>query len=112
LRRETQRPRPHFHRGAAKGVLTMAHILIVDDRPLNREFLVSLLGYRGHTLAEAADGVEALARVRERKPDLAIVDLLMPNMDGEEFISRLRADAATRDMPVIIYTATYRVREA
>jgi two-component system cell cycle sensor histidine kinase/response regulator CckA len=42
----------------------MAHILVVDDRPMNREFLVTLLGYYGHTLAEAADGVEALQRVR------------------------------------------------
>ncbi len=53
----------------------MAKILIVDDRPLNREFLATLLGYYGHTLAEAADGVEGLARVGERKPDLVITDL-------------------------------------
>ena len=90
----------------------MAHILIVDDRPMNRYFLVTLLGYYGHTLAEAADGVEAMARVHERKPDLVITDLLMPNMDGEEFVRRLRADPATKELPVIIYTATYRVREA
>ena len=90
----------------------MAHILIVDDRPMNRDFLVTLLGYYGHTLADAADGVEALARVRERKPDLVITDLLMPNMDGEEFARRLRADKSTKDMPVIFYTATYRAREA
>src|SRR6185436_8871154 len=79
---------------------------------MNREFLVTLLGYYGHTLAEAGDGVEALERVRERRPDLVITDLLMPNMDGEEFTQRLRADPAMRDLPVIFYTATYRVREA
>lgn len=90
----------------------MAHILVLDDRALNREFLATLLGYYGHTLAEAADGVEGLARVGERKPDLVITDLLMPNMDGEEFLRRLGADPATKDLPVIIYTATYRVREA
>jgi signal transduction histidine kinase/CheY-like chemotaxis protein len=90
----------------------MAHILVLDDRALNREFLATLLAYYGHTLAEAADGVEGLARVGERKPDLVITDLLMPNMDGEEFVRRLRADPATKDLPVIIYTATYRVREA
>jgi CheY-like chemotaxis protein len=50
--------------------------------------------------------------VRERKPDLVITDLLMPNMDGEELMRRLRADPATKDMPAIIYTATYRAREA
>jgi len=90
----------------------MAHILVLDDRALNREFLATLLGYYGHTLDEAADGVEGLARVGERKPDLVITDLLMPNMDGEEFVRRLHADPATKDLPVIIYTATYRVREA
>src|SRR5580765_8220213 len=90
----------------------MAHILVVDDRSINREFLITLLGYYGHTLSEAADGVEALERVSERKPDLVITDLLMPNMDGEEFVRRLHADPATKDTPVIIYTATYRAREA
>lgn len=44
----------------------MAHILVLDDRALNREFLAALLGYYGHTLAESADGVEGLARVGER----------------------------------------------
>ena len=90
----------------------MATILVVDDRPMNRDFLVTLLGYYGHTLDDAADGVEALAKVRERRPDLVITDLLMPNMDGEEFIRRLRADPGTKDLPAIIYTATYRAREA
>src|SRR5687767_5407426 len=90
----------------------MATILIVDDRPLNREFLVTLLGYYNHTLVEAADGIEALTRVGEQRPDLVITDLLMPNMNGEELARRLRIDPATQDLPVIFYTATYRVREA
>ena len=90
----------------------MARILVVDDRPLNRNFLVTLLGYYGHALFEAGDGIEALAAVNEHKPDLVISDILMPNMDGEEFVRRLRAVPATKDMPVIFYTATYRMREA
>jgi|GEM_PF-1167072 len=90
----------------------MATILVVDDRPLNREFLVTLLRYYDHTLVEAADGIEALQRVGEQCPDLVITDLLMPNMDGEELTRRLRADVATQDLPIIFYTATYRVREA
>lgn len=90
----------------------MATILVVDDRPLNREFLVTLLSYYDHTLIEAADGIEALLRVSEQRPDLVITDLLMPNMDGEELTRRLRADAATQDLPIIFYTATYRAREA
>ncbi|MGB5080681.1 MAG: ATP-binding protein [Burkholderiales bacterium] len=90
----------------------MARILVVDDRAMNREFLVTLLGYYGHTLLEAADGIEALAAVNKHKPDLVISDILMPNMDGEEFVRQLRAGPATRELPVIFYTATYRVREA
>jgi signal transduction histidine kinase/ActR/RegA family two-component response regulator len=90
----------------------MAKILVVDDRPLNRNFLVTLLGYYGHTLSEAADGLEALAAMATHKPELVISDILMPNMDGEEFVRRLRADPATKNMPVIFYTATYRAREA
>jgi signal transduction histidine kinase/FixJ family two-component response regulator len=90
----------------------MAKILVVDDRPLNRDFLITLLGFYGHTLFEASDGLEALAQVSEHKPDLVISDILMPNMDGEELVRRLRADPATKDMPVIFYTATYRAREA
>lgn len=90
----------------------MAMILVVDDRPLNREFLATLLGYYQHTVVEAIDGVEALERVREQQPDLIITDLLMPNMDGEELTRRLRADPATERLPVIFYTATYRAREA
>ncbi|MES2898775.1 MAG: EAL domain-containing protein [Pseudomonadota bacterium] len=87
-------------------------ILIVDDHVLNREFLLALLGFGGYRLIEAADGVEGLKMVAAEKPDLIISDILMPNMDGYEFVSRVRADPLTRDVPVIFYTATYREREA
>lgn len=90
----------------------MSHILIVDDRPLNRGFLVTLFGYYGHTVVEASDGIEALQHVDARCPDLMITDLLMPNMDGEELAQRLHASPATKDIPIIFYTATYRAREA
>ena len=67
----------------------MATILIVDDRALNREYLVTLLGYKGHRLLEAADGVEALEVVRNESPDLVIADIPMPTMDGYEFVRQL-----------------------
>jgi CheY-like chemotaxis protein len=60
----------------------MATILIVDDRPTNRHFLMTLLGYGGHILLEAADGAQALKIVRDQRPDLIITDILMPTMDG------------------------------
>ena len=90
----------------------IATILIVDDHVLNREFLMTLLGYGGHRLLEAANGAEGLTMVQAEKPDLVISDILMPNMDGYEFVTRLHGNPETADVPVIFYTATYREREA
>src|SRR6266702_8733121 len=90
----------------------MATILIVDDHPANRAFLMTLLGYRGHRLVEAADGAEGLAAARAEHPDLVISDILMPTMDGYEFVRRLRADAALAATPVVFFTAHYHGPEA
>ncbi len=90
----------------------MAKILVVDDRPANREFLTTLLGYGGHHLLEAGDGAEALTEVRAQRPDLVIADVLMPTMDGYEFVRQLRSDPEVARTPVIFYTATYYEREA
>jgi CheY-like chemotaxis protein len=79
----------------------MATILIVDDHVLNREFLMTLLSYGGHRLLEAANGAEGLKMVLAEKPDLVISDILMPNMDGYEFVTRMHAHAETADVPVI-----------
>jgi diguanylate cyclase (GGDEF)-like protein/PAS domain S-box-containing protein len=89
-----------------------ATILIVDDHVLNREFLITLLGYGGHRLVEAADGVEGLKMVKRERPDLIISDILMPNMDGYAFVTALHSDPETAQLPVIFYTANYREREA
>lgn len=90
----------------------MAKILVVDDKAVNREFVVTLLGYKGHELLEAEDGAEALVRVRSESPDLVICDLLMPSMDGFEFVRLMRADPAIAHTPVIFFTAHYHEREA
>ena len=90
----------------------MAKILIVDDRPTNRQFLLTLLGYTGHRLLEAADGAEALDLARAERPDLVITDILMPTMDGYEFVQQLRADPHIASTQVIFYTATYSTPEA
>lgn len=90
----------------------MATILIVDDREPNREFLVSLLGYGGHRLLEAADGAEGLEVARAERPDLVIADILMPTMDGYEFVQRLRADPTVAGTRVVFYTAYYHEPEA
>jgi PAS domain S-box-containing protein len=90
----------------------MATILVVDDQPTNREMLSTLLGYRGHRVLEAADGAEALLISRRERPDLVISDILMPTMDGLEFVRRLRADPDLYRTPVIFCTATLLHREA
>ncbi|MEW5959879.1 MAG: PocR ligand-binding domain-containing protein, partial [Chloroflexota bacterium] len=90
----------------------MATILIVDDRPTNRDVLVTLLKHKGHRLLEAADGVEALERARAERPDLIITDILMPTMDGYEFVRRLRVEPALAQTSIIFYTAHYLEQEA
>ncbi|MCC2669284.1 MAG: Blue-light-activated protein, partial [Armatimonadetes bacterium] len=90
----------------------MATILIIDDRAPNREYLVTLLGYGGHRLLQASDGAEGLTIVRAEQPDLVIADILMPTMDGFEFVRRLRADPAIAGTRVMFFTAHYHEREA
>ncbi|MDB5905973.1 MAG: hypothetical protein JWP34_87 [Massilia sp.] len=85
----------------------MATILVVDDRPSNRQLLLSLLGFTAHRLLEAGDGVQALQLVRAERPDLIITDILMPTMDGYEFVQQLRADPILAPTRVIFYSAIY-----
>ena len=90
----------------------MATILVVDDISANRELLVTLLRYQGHRLLEAADGQEALVSVRTQPPDLIISDVLMPSMDGYEFVRQLQLNPSTSRIPVVFSTAHYGEREA
>jgi len=90
----------------------MARILVVDDHAPSRSFLVNLLGYKGHHLLEADDGAEALKQVRLVRPDLVISDILMPTMDGYEFVRFLRAEPEISRTKVVFCTATYHVKEA
>ena len=90
----------------------MAKILVVDDRPINRDFLVSLLAHFGHLMIEASDGEEALQVAEAERPELVISDIQMPKLDGREFILRLRATPEIAHIPVIFYTATYRLPDA
>jgi CheY-like chemotaxis protein len=90
----------------------VAAILVVDDRAINRQLMVTLLSHYGHEVREAADGSEALMLARSTRPQLVISDILMPTMDGVTFVRALRADPRTAEIPVIFYTATYQVKEA
>ena len=85
----------------------MKHVLIVDDHAANLYLLRVLLQGYGFSVGEAANGVAALAAARQRKPDLIISDLLMPVMDGYTLLRAWKADAGLREVPFIVYTATY-----
>jgi PAS domain S-box-containing protein len=85
----------------------MATILVVDDCPESGRFLVKLLGYGGHRLLAAQDGEEALKQVQAERPDLILSDMLLPTMDGLEFVRRLRAEPVGEALPVIFYTAPH-----
>ena len=84
----------------------MSKILIVDDEAANRLLVAAILRPHGHDVLEAADGNEGLRLAQDRAPDLIIVDLFMPGMSGVEFVKALRANPATRDARIALYTAT------
>ncbi len=90
----------------------MAKILVVDDQPANRELVATLIGHGGHQALQASDGAEALALVRAEHPALVISDILMPTMDGYEFVRQLRADPTIAQTQVVFYSAHYRELEA
>jgi len=80
----------------------MATILIVDDEPLVREFFRTVLERDGHTLLTAANGHDALSTMRDRLPDLVLLDLDMPVMDGMTFLRLIRRNPQYKDLPVVI----------
>ena len=90
----------------------MATILIVDDHAPSRQFLTTLLQYKGHRLLEACDGSQALDQAEAAHPDLVITDILMPNMDGYELVRRLRQLSPEYRTKAIFYSAAYLEQEA
>lgn len=82
-----------------------ATILVVDDDEFNLKLLKKMLAVEGHAVRTAASGEEALASVAEQLPDLILLDVMMPGIDGFEVTRRLKADACTRSIPIIIVTA-------
>jgi adenylate cyclase len=82
-----------------------ALILVVDDNEANRDILARRLEANGYALAFAADGEEALERARSQLPDLILLDVMMPKLDGLEVCRRLKADKSLPFMPIILVTA-------
>jgi CheY-like chemotaxis protein/anti-sigma regulatory factor (Ser/Thr protein kinase) len=88
-----------------------AQVLVVDDDPKTRDMLRRTLQKAGCTVAEAANGSEAIEALERAKPALILLDLMMPGMDGFEVLERLHGDEAWREVPVIIVTAKDLTRE-
>ena len=82
-----------------------ADLLVIEDQPTIRKLLVDLLRRLGYRARSASDGVEGLEAVATRAPDLILTDVVMPRVDGLEVVRRLKADAATRLIPVVVLTA-------
>ena len=80
-------------------------ILIVDDEPYNVDYLQQELSDRDFELIAAFDGRAALEKIRAASPDLVLLDIMMPVMDGFAVLAQIKADAATRDIPVIVISA-------
>jgi CheY-like chemotaxis protein len=85
--------------------MCMSTVMVVDDMPVVRETVAKLLKHEGFDTVCAANGQEALDAVRQAPPDLVLLDVMMPVMDGMQFLEQLRADPKIRDIPVIVMTA-------
>src|SRR6187402_1514121 len=82
-------------------------VLVVDDRAHDRLYLTNLLGPDRFVVTEAVNGEDGLAAATTGAFDLVISDVLMPKMDGFEFVRRLRRTAAGADLPVLFHTGTF-----
>ena len=83
----------------------MAKILLVEDNEMNRDMFSRRLERKGHSVSIAIDGAEGLDKARSDTPDLILMDMSLPVIDGWEVTRRLKADEATRRIPVIALTA-------
>ena len=87
------------------------NILVVDDYVENVELLEELLTSSGYEVRTASDGDEALQRVKESHPDLILLDIMMPKMDGYQVCEALRAKDDTKEIPIIFVTAKTEVKD-
>ena len=86
-------------------------ILLVEDDASVRELLKVLLEVEGYDIVEAKDGLEGLEKAGSANPDLMILDLMMPEIDGERVLARLRSEPATQRLPVIVLSGRYEALE-
>ena len=85
--------------------MTKKYVLIVDDDPDLVETVCMMLEDKGYEVGKAYDGVEGKESIQQRRPDLLVLDVMMPRKDGYKLCAELKADSATRDIPIILLTA-------
>lgn len=83
----------------------MKHVLVVDDETDGADMLAVLLELEGYSVETASDGRECMAKIAARRPDLVILDLMMPVMSGWDVLEALRRDAQLRTIPLIVCSA-------
>ena len=102
MKKRSAQGTPAGGRGQGKGPGPL--VLIVDDLEDNRAMYVQFLTFSGYRVAEASNGVEAIERARTLEPDVIVMDLSLPVLDGWEATRRLKGDPSTRSIPVIALT--------
>lgn len=90
---------------ATGGTMNGRKVLLVDDDPAIRGFTSMLLELEGFTVVTACDGEEGLQRARDEQPEAVLLDMMMPGVDGPDFLRQWRQDGAYRPVPIILVTA-------
>jgi twitching motility two-component system response regulator PilH len=85
----------------------MARVLVIDDEPDVVRLVVKVLSGRGHVVQVVRDGASALARVKHEPPDVILLDSDLPKIDGAEVCRRIKTDAATQRIPIVMMTPSY-----
>ncbi|CAN5625723.1 N/A [soil metagenome] len=80
-------------------------VLVADDEPLTTEMIALMLAFRGYEVVCASDGAEALQQARELKPDILLLDVQMPEMEGDAVTRALRADPELGECPVVLFSS-------
>jgi two-component system alkaline phosphatase synthesis response regulator PhoP len=91
--------------------VTNSVVLLVDDNEQNLELLLAYLEELGCEVRTARDGIEALDDIARKRPDLVVLDVMMPRMSGFQACAKIKKDAATRDIPVVMVTALNEVSD-
>jgi len=94
-----------IHQGKQMSPSKLKRILCIEDESEMIDLIRLILGRRGFDVIGASGGVEGLEMIRQEKPDLILLDLMMPDMDGWEVYQQMKADEETRNIPVVVVTA-------